>query len=647
MIRSLLFSALLTLACPAQEVAATAADLWPVSQILAHPPAMEMGAADGLTQEVWYEGEPLAGKPTRIFAYLGKPAQPAPVSPAMLLVHGGGGRAFKEWAQHWAARGYVALAMDTAGQGPDGRRHADAGPDQSDATKFHEFTEAQARDQWSYHAVAAVLRGHALLKTLPGVDPERIGVTGISWGGYLTCLTAGVDHGLKVAVPVYGCGFLGGNSYWRDRSLAALTESSRERWLRLFDPSRAIGGATCPMLFLNGTHDFAYPPDSYRKTYALVNPEQVTLSVRVDLDHGHIWTFQEVDAFIDHTLRPGAASPALVRLAGMKLDGQVASVGTVGPSAPRMIYLPHIKRIASVDIAGGSAPVSAQIHFTAGTGAWQARSWQSAPATITGPLLSAPLPAGRPLTWFFTTTDARGLITSSPYAETGTSENTACLSHDKLENDFYDWNQRHAAVLAAKEKAVPEVVMLGDSITHLWGGEPNEEKGNRGAAVWEALFKDHPALNLGFGWDRTQNVLWRLDHGELRGLHPRHIVIHIGTNNLADTANARQNTAAEIAEGIQAVVERAKAQCPAAKITLMAVFPRGETPDHPSRLQVAAINALLPAVAKASQVTLLDIGEKFLSPDGRISPGIMPDFLHPSAEGYAIWAEALQPILNK
>jgi hypothetical protein len=164
MIRSLLFSALLTLACPAQEVAAAAADLWPVSQILAHPPAMEMGAADGLTQEVWYEGEPLAGKPTRIFAYLGKPAQPEPASPAMLLVHGGGGRAFKEWAQHWAARGYVALAMDTAGQGPDGRRHANAGPDQSDATKFQECTEAQARDQWSYHAVAAVLRGHALLK---------------------------------------------------------------------------------------------------------------------------------------------------------------------------------------------------------------------------------------------------------------------------------------------------------------------------------------------------------------------------------------------------------------------------------------------------------------------------------------------------
>jgi dienelactone hydrolase/lysophospholipase L1-like esterase len=624
MIRSV-FLLLLASTCLAQETPLTAAKLWDVPALLSVTPALEIGPVDGLTQEIWYAGEPLASQPTRIFAYLGKPAgDPAAKHPAILLVHGGGGKAFKDWATHWAARGYVALAMDTAGQGPDGQRHGAPGPSQADNVKFQEFSEAQARDQWTYHAVAAVLRGHGVLKSLPSVDADRVAVTGISWGGYLTNIVAGLDPELKAAVPVYGCGFLGGNSYWRDRSMAALTEASRQRWLQLFDPSKIVSGTRCPMLFLNGMHDFAYPPDSHRKTSSLVAPELVTLSLRVQLDHGHIWTFGEVDAYIDHVLQPSPQAPALVRL------GAIKSTETQ----------------ATVPVLAGTVPLSANLHFTSGTGTWTARQWQTTTATITGQEIAAPLPNARPLTFFFTVQDARGLTTSSSYAEIGPGENTACLPHDKLENDFYEWFPRHEAVLAARARLSPEVVLIGDSITHLWGGEPREPKGNRGAAVWDALFAGHPALNLGFGWDRTQNVLWRLDHGELLGLRPKTIVIHIGTNNLAGTANARENTPAEIAEGIQAVVERAKAQCPAARIILMAVFPRGETPDNPARAKVAAINALLPAVAKTSGVTLLDIGGKFLDASGKISPEIMPDFLHPAAKGYAIWAEALKPLLE-
>ena len=609
----------------AQDVTPSAANLWSVPQLLIPTPALFLGATDGLTQEVWYAGEPLVSRPTRIFAYLGKPAGDSQTPhPAVLLVHGGGGRAFKEWAAHWAARGYIALAMDTAGQGPDGKRHADAGPDQADNVKFQEFTETQAREQWSYHAVAAVLRGHGFLNSLPGVDRERVAITGISWGGYLTCLVAGLDPKLKAAVPVYGCGFLGDNSYWRDRSLAGLTEASRQRWLKLFDPSQVLKSAICPMLFLNGTHDFAYPPDSYRKTFSLVSKEKVTLSVRVDLDHGHIWTFKEVDTFIDNALQPGPDKLPLVRLGAIQQDNQMASV----PILP------------------GTMPVSAQLHFTKDTGSWTARQWQSLPATLTGAEITATLTQERPLTFFFTVTDARGLITSSAYLEMGTAENTACIPHEKLENDSYDWYQRHEAILALHKTLAPEVVMIGDSITHFWAGEPNTPNGNHGTESWAALFKDHPVLNLGFGWDRTQNVLWRFDHGELQGLKPKAIVIHIGTNNLAGTSNARENTPAEIAEGIQAVVERAKAQCPGAKIMLMAIFPRGETPDNPMRLKVAAINAFLPAIAKNSNVTLLDIGDQFCGSDGKISKEMMGDFLHPTAKGYAIWANALKPLLN-
>ena len=137
--------------------------------------------------------------------------------------------------------------------------------------------------------------------------------------------------------------------------------------------------------------------------------------------------------------------------------------------------------------------------------------------------------------------------------------NSALIPVPKLENDSYDWYARHADVLRVKDGLNPEVVLIGDSITHFWGGEPKAKQAN-GPRSWQSTFGPYRTLNLGFGWDRIQNVLWRLDHGELDGLHPRVIVLHIGTNNTSDTANARENTPTEIANGIGAIVQRIRAK---------------------------------------------------------------------------------------
>jgi lysophospholipase L1-like esterase len=125
------------------------------------------------------------------------------------------------------------------------------------------------------------------------------------------------------------------------------------------------------------------------------------------------------------------------------------------------------------------------------------------------------------------------------------------------------------------------------------------------------------------------------------------MVIHIGTNNLAGTKNARENTPKEIAEAIGKVVETAHAKCPAATIVVMAVFPRGEKADNPYRAKIAAINEALVSnpVLKLPGVTHLDITKKFLNADDSISKDVMGDFLHPSEKGYAIWAEALKPFV--
>ena len=348
----------------------------------------EWGETVGKAREVYYPGEPFQGKPTRVFAYYAKPDGDGPF-PAVVLVHGGGGKAFREWAEHWSARGYCALAMDLAGNGPKGRL-TDGGPDQNDDVKFRDFDEKTARDMWTYHAVAAVLRGHTMVRSFPEVDTEKTAVTGISWGGYLTCIIAGLDTRFKAAVPVYGCGFLHESSVWKPR-MDSMDAARRDRWVNAFDPSKYLPGVKCPILFLNGTNDFAYPLDSYRKCFNLV-PGEKTLSVRVLLPHGHIWTFPEVDTFIDSHLMKGDPVPALGPLVR---DGDTVSATVTAKQKLK----------------------TAQLHYAVSTGPWQKREWKSVPAEVADGKATAKLPAEKPLVFYLSVTDVRPVEVSTPHDE--------------------------------------------------------------------------------------------------------------------------------------------------------------------------------------------------------------------------------------
>ena len=356
---------------------------------LSQAPKVSWGVKSNLVQQLYYEGEPLQGKPTQVFAYLGRPNDGKGRHPGIVLVHGGGGKAFRDWAEHWARRGYVALSMDLSGNGPDGKRLPDGAPDQSDQTKFREFTSNDISEMWTYHAVADVIRGHSLLASLPEVEADNIALTGISWGGYLTCIVAGLDHRFKAAVPVYGCGFLGDNSVWKDGSLARLSPESRALWLKTFDPSQYLSGVRSPILFLNGSHDFAYPFDSYQKSYRLVKPDLRYLSVVMKLPHGHIWSFPEVDQFIDRAL----AKKSFPEIAELKLDGN------------------KVKTKATSELK------SAELNFTSNTGPWQQRVWKTTAAKINGAKIEAELPEGTPMVWFMTGVTKDDLRISSEYSE--------------------------------------------------------------------------------------------------------------------------------------------------------------------------------------------------------------------------------------
>lgn len=219
--------------------------------------------------------------------------------------------------------------------------------------------------------------------------------------------------------------------------------------------------------------------------------------------------------------------------------------------------------------------------------------------------------------------------------------NTAVVPMPRLEDDFYNWWTRHADALGARTAAAPEIVLIGDSITHLWGGEPKANRVN-GARTWAETFVARRVLNLGFGWDRTQNVLWRLEHGEFDGLKPRLVILNIGTNNFSATGHSRANTPEEVAAGIRAICAKIRALSPETHVLVMGVLPRGHQPGDFFRAPIAALNAILSReLADEPGTTFLDIGARFLDAQGRMAPELMPDGTHPSEAGYALWGRAL------
>jgi len=203
---------------------------------------------------------------------------------------------------------------------------------------------------------------------------------------------------------------------------------------------------------------------------------------------------------------------------------------------------------------------------------------------------------------------------------------------------------RHDAVLAAKSSH-PQIVFIGDSITHHLGGIPTPTGpflSHRGDAFWSAITRNRSGLNLGFGADWTQHVLWRLDHGELDGLDPKHVVLMVGTNNVL----WGNGDASQIVEGVRACLLRILTKAPQAQITLMGILPCRNPASHPNRLLAAKVNVGLATLAKGFNIDFLDLTSKFVDEHGDIPVALMDDGIHPTPAGYEIWRAALEPLLQ-
>jgi lysophospholipase L1-like esterase len=214
------------------------------------------------------------------------------------------------------------------------------------------------------------------------------------------------------------------------------------------------------------------------------------------------------------------------------------------------------------------------------------------------------------------------------------------------------WMKRHAKFVEMAKKGGIDVLFLGDSITDAWGGEGHGPKSG-GREVFAKEFEPLKAANFGIGGDRTQHVLWRLQNGELYGIHPKVIMLMIGTNNsnTNQKTGKEDNTAAEIADGIAAIVKEIHKHSPHTKVLLLGVFPRGEKPN-PQREKLKQVNTIVAKLDDGGKtVKYLDIGGHFVQDDGSISKEVMYDFLHFTPKGYQMWADAvkgpIQELLGK
>jgi lysophospholipase L1-like esterase len=195
------------------------------------------------------------------------------------------------------------------------------------------------------------------------------------------------------------------------------------------------------------------------------------------------------------------------------------------------------------------------------------------------------------------------------------------------------WMKRHESFNQRVARGNVDLLLIGDSITHGWEG--------RGKKVWAKFYGKRNAVNLGVGGDRTQHVIWRLDNGNVKNISPKAAVIMIGTNN------SGSNSPQEIADGLAAITKQLREKLPKTKVLLLGVFPRGANKDDARRKVNEKANAIFKKLADGKDVHYLDIGDKFLEPDGTLTRKIMPDLLHLSEAGYTIWAESIEPTLKK
>lgn len=287
----------------------------------------------GRAMAVYYDSVPYQGRDTKVFAYLAMPDGDAPV-PGVVLLHGGGGTAFPQWAQMWANRGYAALALDMEGLEPvvpggyERTGHASAGP-----CMVESFGDSAlpVQAQWMYHALAAASRGLSWLRSNPRVRRDAVGLVGISWGSIAAGILVTLDRRFRFCVPIYGCGCLP-----QDPAFGAVFANNPAA-KALWDPSGLFGTVRTSMLLINGLEDAHFSPLSTLRSQLLFPNARMSLLPGFLHGHEHAWAVEEAHAFAD-----ACCKRRVQPLPGVSIARAGSSLRITPPGAAhvRLIYSP-------------------------------------------------------------------------------------------------------------------------------------------------------------------------------------------------------------------------------------------------------------------------------------------------------------------
>lgn len=342
-------------------------------QLLSRPPKVTWLNKTGKIKSLYYEGLPYQGEKTDVFAYY---ATPGSINgdlskdhnlPGIVIVHGGCQAADKSVVNLWAQRGYAAISMDLDGHGPAHKRLRNAGPP----------AEAYMSYDWNYHAIAKIILAHSLLLSFPAIDKSRTGIVGLSVGGHLTCIVAGIDNRFKAAASVYGTGFIYKKGFFRQWYQGILEDQRPGReglspeeqrvWRDLIDPSNYLKNISCPFLFAGNPNDKYYPLAIRIKSYEQVKGP-CYLYIDPSLQHSNVGHFLYIlKSFFDQYLKAGPPLPVLHKIEkkGDKLY------------------------VRSSDVKKGH---SAYVYFTTDAGPYDNRKWRIYTARIDQDGIEADLP---------------------------------------------------------------------------------------------------------------------------------------------------------------------------------------------------------------------------------------------------------------
>lgn len=212
------------------------------------------------------------------------------------------------------------------------------------------------------------------------------------------------------------------------------------------------------------------------------------------------------------------------------------------------------------------------------------------------------------------------------------ADNSASTPTDKLSSIW--WKERHELVIE-KNKSDPELILIGNSILHTLDDTSR-------IMVWEKYLNKYNAVNMGFSGDRTENVIWRLQNGELNGINPKLAILLIGTNNTDGNHYLNITQPEELAEATWEICKIIRQKLPDTQILLLGIFPYGYKPNHRNNINRATneITSGFPAID--NHIHYRDISSVFLDADKKVKRSLMPDYLHPNAEGHMLMFEALE-----